>query len=198
MLDDDESSNESQEEDEDAAEQAQNDHSYISPTASVRGSSSRGDSSAVSAVSSRIPFEWDVPTSRARSQQVRTPTDSYGENPLQSPMNYHHEYIDPAIWEGGKLFPPAPPLLPMMQTSPLPSDLQSFGTLQRPNDTGLKEVLHPLPAQLPPGGASGKSPNAAQMVITIDNPDSQTMMRALEVLANAGCRANILIDDKQK
>lgn len=86
----------------------------------------------------------------------------------------------------------------MIQTSPLPSDLQTFGTLQRSNDTGLKEVLHPLPAQLPPCEASGKSSNAAQMVITIDNPDSQTMMRVLEVLADAGCRANILIDGKQK
>ncbi len=109
-------------------------------------------------------------------------------------MGYRHEATDPAIWAGGNFFQPVPSLFSLSQASSPPSNAQDFSASQHPDDIGLKEALHQLPVELSPSGDREQSLGAAQMVLTLSNPNPETIMRILEVLASAGCQANISIN----
>lgn len=125
-------------------------------------------------------LDWDL-TSLPDLTPTTTPSLSYIPFDDILGLNLNH------VSESGPFVPEFPtPSLPSLLTGP-----ENTSTSQSSDRVRCGETLDQDPSQPPEGILSNIATRMSQMILTIDNPNTQTMTSIFEILAKEKCKATI-------
>lgn len=137
-----------------------------------------------------LPLDWELPP----PDLVQPAGSRYAplETFLESGFS-HAGSAEPASWRDPNHCEPYMPHLPSPTTSLPTSQQANLSTSHTPDDKRADNSSHQESTQLPQSAAGHTSSSAPQMIVTIDNPDPQTMTSILEVLTKAKSKVAISI-----
>lgn len=156
--------------------------------------SSMGTDTAVSASSAHchLPLDWGLP-SPPDLVQPTDPRYASLETFLESGFS-HASGAESVSWKDLNHCEHRMPHLPTPTTSLPSSQHANLSTSHTPDDWRPGKSSHQESTQLPQSATSpASSSSAPQMIVTIDNPDPQTMTSILEVLTKAKSKVAISI-----
>lgn len=136
-----------------------------------------------------LPLDWELPL----PSDLVQPTDpryTSLETFLESTCN-HANGSKSSSWSDVNHCVPYMSHLPT--SLPLPQQ-ENLSTSQTPDGRRPGNTFHHESTQLPQSAESHASSGASQMIVTIDNPDPQTMTSILQVLAKAKSKVAISIN----
>ncbi|KAG9235336.1 hypothetical protein BJ875DRAFT_440459 [Amylocarpus encephaloides] len=173
-----------------SASSFQNSHTFErSPSVSLTASTI--PTSARSGID-HFPQDWELPS---RLDPVETASTYY--TPIESSFELkfsHKTDIQSTLWKNISDCEPCIPELSAFTMSSPPSQQTNCNTSQTSDGMRFGEASHQESNKLPQSVASDVSSNVPQMVLTVDNPDPQTMTSILEVLTKAKSKATITIN----
>lgn len=139
-----------------------------------------------------LPLEWEFPMPLDLVQPT-DPRYTSLETFLESTFS-HTSGAESAPWKDVNDCEPFIPHSPTLTTSLPQSQREKISTSQTPDGGRPGKSAHQESTQLPQSAASNASSSEPQIIMTIHNPDPQTMTSILEVLTNAKSKVAISIN----